>query len=319
MEAGYKKICITISFISLILNGCTPAIFKKIQTFSRVATEIDKHSSAIANDIYESCLRAQVQYNNDRFFDYVENREAKEEECEQDKQIRNRVGEAYSVLTGYMMSLGNLAGKDSTAMNNNLEDIGGSLKSLNLNSQRVDAGIAIAQLLSDIWTRQFKRDNLKKAIVCTNQPIQDYIKGLIEITEEYYINGVLPVEAEKIKGYYTKFGPLPPQGIQPPTFFELEQSYNEAMNAVKRRRDAAHAFIKTLQETAQSHEKLKDEFLAKEKNTTTSVDGTYCGSLKDTSRDARPLNLEDFGQIERINTITEDYIKAIEPHLQKMK
>lgn len=319
MEAGYKKISIAMSCLSLILNGCTTASFKNIQAFSRVATEINKHSSAIANDIYESCLRAQVQYNNDRFFDYVENRQAKEEECEQDKQIRNQVGDAYFVLTGYMMSLDRLAGKDSTAMSNNLEDIGGSLKSLNLNAQRVDAGIAIAQLLSDIWTRKFKRDNLKKAIVCTNKPIQDYIKGLIEITEEYYINGVLPIEAEKIKGYYTKFGPLPPQGIQPPIFFELEQSYNEAMNAVKRRRDAAQAFIEIIQQTAQSHEKLKDEFLAKEKKTTTSVDRSYCGSLEDTSRDARQLNLEDSRQIEHINSIAEDYIKAIEPHLQKMK
>jgi hypothetical protein len=102
-------------------------------------------------------------------------------------------------------------------------------------------------------------------------------------------------------------------------FFELEQSYNEAMNAVKRRRDAAQAFIEILQRTAQSHEKLKDEFLPEQIKTTVPIDESYCENLEDRSRNVKQLNLENFEQIKRINSIIDEYIKAREPHLQKMK
>ena len=57
-------------------------------------------------------------------------------------------------------------------------------------------------------TDDFRKGTLKKAILCTDQPFQDYTKGLSFLFEEAYLNGILDQELFRVQSYYNFYAAI---------------------------------------------------------------------------------------------------------------
>jgi hypothetical protein len=75
----------------------------------------------------------------------------------------------------------------------------------------VRAGVAIAKFLTNLFTREKRRNSVKQAVLCTDRDIQTYVKGegatenqpepggLIGIANKVYVNGLLVEEEISIR------------------------------------------------------------------------------------------------------------------------
>ncbi len=309
-----KTVVMSVIPLTLLLNSCG-SDFSSVRSFSDMVVEINKSALNIANGVYDSCRR-RAQYDNANFNQFIEQRDALEQKCERPdgpKESSADLNKAYAVLTTYMGKLGELAGANAVPLNRSLDNIEGSLNNLTEkeHTDTIGAGIAIAKFLSNVWNQKTRYSNLKKAIVCTNQPVQTYIHGLIQVTQKVYITGTLDIEKQQIREYYVKFTPR--AGVEPSTLFEIEQSYNKAMSELNRRKEEAQTFIEILEETAQYHEELAQEFYSEAKNVTCE---DYAN--EDTTQKFYQATPEDPKQIKRVSDILTNYAKTIKPKLKKL-
>ncbi|MBW4570124.1 MAG: hypothetical protein KME31_19465 [Tolypothrix carrinoi HA7290-LM1] len=308
----------------------------------------------MAEDIYNSCI-TKTKYISflvvpDSAGSFTQ-REEQEKICEtSSKPTSKNVARANAILTEYIDALVYLAnGKNlsgqTISFDENFTKLGNSLKSLSIpgaagtqsraifNESEVNAGISIAKFLTNVFTKEFRRDKLKQAILCTDKDIQTYIKGsstseqptggLIALTQQGYINLTLEIEEEKIRGYFTDY--IAVLGSNPNSrildFRQLEEKYNEAMDNLRKRRDNAETYIEVLSKVAEMHAKLKTEFEGKN-NLNDAQLQNYCKDFfqpkteKVASKDKSVKY--DAEELRKVTNIVSEYTKVLKPLIQKL-
>ncbi|MBP5975593.1 hypothetical protein HW132_23360 [Brasilonema sp. CT11] len=340
--------------LALLLNSCGRD-FPSVKNVGKMADTLDQKSSEIANDIYNSCITRT------KYMSFLTEkgssgsfpeRQREEQTCDDlNKPAVAKVKDANSVLVKYVIALGKLASDDTVSFDKNFTALDESLNNLKISQSNgqlfslkgpdVDAGINIAKFLTNAFTRGFRREKLKKAILCTDKDIQTYIGatsdvkdstsnqpatgGLIALTKQAYVNGILTAEEGQIRTYFTDYigGLTPVSETHTLDFITLEEKYNNAMDSIRVRRDAAEKYIQTLQTIATLHSNLKKEFQGKGKDQIDDAQlPNYCQDLYTANADKAATKEKavtyDQEQLKRVGKIVSDSEAKLEPLIQKM-
>lgn len=260
MKRNFKRVRAIVAFVpfALLLNSCGRD-FPSVQKLGKMTTTLEVSSSKLADDIYNSCITRT------KYISFLTApgssgsfplREGEEKKCDESNRpaVKN-VKDANTVLIQYLKTLGKMASGDTGSFDKNFDELGESLKKLQvpqanskafiLDSSDVNAGISIAKFITNAFTREFRREKLKQAILCTDKDIQTYIGsatsgvkdsvakkptsgGLIALTQEAYANGILTAEEQEIRNYFTNYigGLTPVSQEHTLDFMKLEEDYN---------------------------------------------------------------------------------------------
>lgn len=330
MKTNSKQLLGVISAFPLILllGSCGNNNFKNIEEFGLTSAVIKESSANMANDIYQSCLRQKRYLTDKRFSDSVgiPEREEREKDCDKNQSDAQTVTDVNEVLIDYMVALGKLASNDAVSFEKNLDALENSLKNFNntlgatagLKEDQVNAGLKIARFIFNSLTTQFRQENLNQAILCTNQPVQDYIPGLVSIVQEFYVNGILRSEGVNLDSYYRKYAPTPEEQSQLLALFTIEQNYIKDVDALKERKQAAYAYIEILEKTATTHQKLTDELNQPAKTEKEIEDSCQKYFSADGDSQSAQTSLPSPKQLKRINEIVMEYRDEIRPLVKQL-
>ncbi len=312
----------------LLISSCGNNLdLRAAENYGLMAAELEDKTTKLANDIYDSCIR-KVRYFRLQARGSDEIQKQALEDCEAlNKPTAQKTKTANQVLINYMIAVGKLASDNTVKFNESLDNIKQSLNGLNvdgvaLQSQAVTSGLNIAGFFLDWVTSESRRGNLREAIVCTDDSIQNYNKGLILVFQEGYINGILSQENNQIRQYYESYAAvMRTRNADDREFRALEQEKFQAIDTVIKRRDAALSYIEFVNITAQTHNALKDVF-SKEEDVSNQTQLTarceqYFGlaSNNTVSKNSPLTPLE----LKEVNKIMLKYERKITPLLKKMK
>jgi len=357
MKINFKPIRAIVALVpfALLLNSCGRD-FPSVQKLGKMTTVLEESSSNMADDIYNSCITRTkyisflVAQGSSGSFSL---RQEQEKNCDDSNKLAvKNVKDANSVLVEYLKALGKMASGDTVSFDKNFNTLGESLKKLQIpqsqgkpfsfNASDVDAGTSIAKFITNAFTREFRREKLKQAILCTDKDIQTYIGsatsgvkdsasnepttgGLIALTQQAYVNGILTAEEQEIRNYFTNYigGLAPVSQTHALDFIKLEEDYNKGMDSIRSRRDAAENYVAILQQIAAMHSNVKTEFQGKgEKQLSDAQLQDYCQGL-DTAKADKAATKEkaityEQEEIKNVGKIVSEYEKSLEPLIEKM-
>ncbi len=307
--------------VVLLISGCR-ANLEAVEKFGLTSSQIKAAATEMADDIYQSCMRI-FWYNlpRDPKFDFVSERQ----NCDRFGEARERVSRANFVLVEYVESLGRLASKNTVSFDSNLNALKDSIKVLSqnslipiqLNQEQFQAGSSIIDSLVGIFTDNFRRENIRQIIVCTDRPIQKYIPGLNLIAQEGYIKGSLEKERLIVDSIFRDF--LPDLIDNPGERAKRAEEYNQTIDALEMRKKAAQAYTELLKATAVTHAQLKTQFA---RSTDEAEINSYCqGYFSKTSSVAatdQAFRL-DAKKIKKVNGILAQYYKTAKPLVEQME
>jgi hypothetical protein len=187
---------------------------------------------------------------------------------------------AGSVLVNYVAAVGNLATENDTGFTPQFTKISEALGKINVNGITINenartAGVQIADFITNLLVRDFRRRNLKVAIVCTDQDIQEYSTSLSSFIDSSYVDFLLDKEITQINenyGFYigqvnrillelsgSEDNPQDFKAIQErQTLLEAEERA-EVNKAIELKKEGS-AYVAAIRATAEFHGKLKRIF-----------------------------------------------------------
>ncbi len=356
MKQNFSKFHKTLLLIGLsfLISSCG----RDIPAFDDVNQAVDSLADAannISEDMYGSCIRATQFFGTPGSATIFSEREPEEKFCDDNYvQISAVMGNANGVLIDYMNTLVLVARGESKkgkaiSFDESYKNLGDSLINLKFPSSRnsepqavfqpeeVQAGVAIAKFLTNLFTKEMRRSKLKQAILCTDNDIQAYIKGkgavegqpepggLIAIANKVYVGGLLAEEEISIRTYFSESIALFGDELKknPLEFMTLEEKYNKAMDLVRDRKQEAQTYTEILRNLASLHASLKEEF-AKDGDVPLTGEkfDKYCQNIfqpsetkavdKGQSQEIKPETMQ------RVQVIIAKHMKVIKPLLQEL-
>ena len=333
MKIKLKKMSNILTFIpvAFLAVSCGSG-FESVEKFGLSSAIIKESSEKIANDFHGSCIRKAKYNTSETFPAIIETRAEQEKECEKYLEDVELVSDANTVLIDYMVSLGKLASNDSPSFDKTLDALEASIKNLNttvgsttssgifLEEEQVNAGLKIARFIFNRLVLEFRRENLKEGILCSDDYIQVYTPGLASIVEEY--KSFLATEKNKVDSYYTKYSPTPERQNQVLALFTFEQNYNQEIDEINNKKQAANAYIMILEKTAKTHLELKEEFNNEKMNDQEikKFCEPYFAEIKSENKDRKNISssLPSLEELERINEIVMEYQDEVEPLVKQL-
>ncbi|ELS00636.1 hypothetical protein Xen7305DRAFT_00003370 [Xenococcus sp. PCC 7305] len=321
------KICLTLVSATFFLGSCTNEDIKTAEKFGLLSAELSAANTRISADIYGSCTRWAILFGNDT----PRSRSQMQtviKDCDEYRQNAEKAKLAGGILIGYVKAIGELATEDSAGFNQRFAEIEESLNSLafdknvptptaedpnkistikvKFNDSAVKAGVKIAEFITNLIIRDFRRENLKTAIVCTSDSIEEYSEELASFFEDHYVNYLLDREIDKlaeVRGYDKAEDQLLKKEIQ--DIVELKKG--------------GSAYVILIQSTAQFHNRLKLIFnddqneLSIEQNKECDEYFAFNSSPSYLSNQAISLN-----ELDRASKALDNYINEISPLLAQI-
>ncbi|MBD2413571.1 hypothetical protein H6H01_23170 [Nostoc calcicola FACHB-3891] len=346
---------IALVLVSLFVSSCGRDI-PSVDNLNKAVDTLAISASDISADMYGSCIRATKFFGTPGSPTILSERQPEEKFCDDNyQQISSEVGNANQVLIDYVNVLVLLAKGESEkgkpiSFDESYKNLGDSLTNLKFSSSRaaepqavfkpedVQAGVAIAKFLTNIFTKEKRRSKLKQAVLCTDSDIQAYVKGkgavegqpepggLIAIANKVYVNGLLVEEEISIRTYFSEYIVVFEDELKknPLEFMALEEKYNNAMDLVRNRKQNAQTYTEILRNLASLHADIKEEF-AKDGDVPLTGEkfDKYCHDIlkssetkavdKGQSQEIKPETMR------RVQVIIAKHMKVIEPLLQKIE
>lgn len=241
---------------------------------------------------------------------------------------------AHSVLITYMDNLGKLASNDTVPFDETINEIENSLKEFDFRKddgsvtkpleKYAEAGITIASVIIEAFINDFKRKNLKEAILCTDDAIQTYSNGLIEAMQITYLDGTLLIEQKRANKYFNDYAVLrlaqSDGSVNVSQFLALDQDFHNTRNAINKKESAALAYMQILRSTANLHSGLKKEFRGKGDEMMSEDDiDNFCMTKNLDNNNNFPLSHDyDKEQLQRINRMLITYQEKVRFELSKI-
>jgi len=277
------KIILALIPAPLALSGCTSRDIKTAQAFSEISETLKESNTTVAQDIYDSCSRSSTWLARGTA-DTRQNMRDALKVCDtifRPNSVRTEI--AGQLLAEYVGAIGDLATEDRQAVRTRFEEVGTALQGLTvqtgdstfqLKQNTIDTGVEIAAFLTNLIQNDFRRRNLKAAIVCTDQDIQSYSADLASFINELYVQALLDDEIDSITRYFGGYrSPLTDatnlllDSGSPEVFTSLQetqinrdQELRTEISKVIERKNTASAYVTLIQETATAHADLKHIF-----------------------------------------------------------
>ena len=188
-----KKFLLALIPLSFFLGSCQSKDLEAAKSFVELSNELADSNKIISNDIYLSCTRA-ANWEALGTMTSRENRRKQLDVCRRYFLPNSQKTEtAGSVLVNYVAALGNLATEKENGFKPKLDEISNALGELDVNGITIngktrDAGVKITDFIANLLVRDFRRDNLKLAIVCTDKDIQEYSASLSSFIDSSYVD-----------------------------------------------------------------------------------------------------------------------------------
>lgn len=276
------KVLFALIPLSLLLGSCQKEDLSAAESFGNLAQSLQEANEKISDDIYGSCTR-NANWLALGTADSRRNSQERLAVCDKIYLPNSRNTKiAGSVLVSYVAAVGNLATEKNTNFTPQLNKISGALGKLSIDEKTRTAGVKIAEFITNLLVRDFRRDNLKVAIVCTDPDIQEYSAKLSNFIESSYVKGesldspsLLDQEITQIQGNYgfyvgevnrrlvklsesqehiQDFKAL----VEEQTLLEAQQRA-EINKVIERKKDGSN-YVEAIRTTAEFHGKLKRIF-----------------------------------------------------------
>lgn len=339
ISSKFRKRILFLSLIPsyLFLFGCNRNDLDAAEKFGLTSPSFQDATNKLSSDIYNSCIRKT------EFFplDDDKSRTLQQQEiddCENlNKPTAQKAQTASQIISDYMTSIGELASTNVVSFDKSLKDIEDALtnlkipidnskNSIQLNPSDVKTGINIVSLLLN-WSKQiYQRQQLKTAIICTDEPFQEYSSALVKIFQDGYINGILKLEKNQVRNYYLDYiTELSTQNGNIKDLVEIQQKYIADINSVSNKEDAGRSYISVIQKTASAHKQLKAIF--SKGNTSTSSDEVKAKCKKyltlQSKKEVVSKSLEDsqlsLEERKSVAKVASQYAQEVKPLLQKIE
>jgi hypothetical protein len=266
--------------ISFVLGSCQSKDLKAAKSFGALSQGLASANKIISADIYASCAQAATW----EALGTSSSRQIMRDQLDVCDRIylpnSQNTEIAGSVLVNYVTAVGNLATEEENGFTSELNKISEALGNLNINGITINenarkAGVQIADFIINLLVRDFRRENLKLAIVCTDKDIQEYSANLSSFIDSSYVDFLLNKEITQINenyGFYIgqvnrRLRELSGEKDNPQDFktIQARQTLLEAeeraeVNKVIERKKQGSAYVAAIRATADFHSKLKRIF-----------------------------------------------------------
>lgn len=327
--------------LTFLVSGCRQEDLTAVEQFGLMSPLIRQSSSNIVQDIYDSCVRKQewaVAEIPPKQFPPIEVRDS----CQKFIPVRDTTNQLNLVLIDYVESLGRLAADNTVNFNQNLQSVGNSLGNLSntlsqvsgtvsLSQDQIQQGTIIVNSLLKLWSQQFRRNNLKQVLICTDDPyFQNYTILLKEIIQNVYVTGNLQSEEDAINSYFdSAYREAVRSYKNEPSklaneIASLTKNYTQQINNLDRRKEAAIAYEQLLEKTRKAHQALAIGFQGQ---MTTQEKIVFCQnyfpvtntqSVQSQAKANRTLNQPNEQELKEMGKILKDYSQEIKPLVEKM-
>jgi hypothetical protein len=344
------KVLLALIPFSFILGSCQKEDLSAAEKFGDLALSLEKANEKISDDIYGSCTRNA----NWVALGTAASRRNSQERlavCDQTYLPNSKNTKiAGSVLVDYVAAVGNLATEKNADFTPQLNKISGALGRLDIDAKTRTAGVKIAEFITNLLVRDFRRDNLKVAIVCTDPDIQEYSAKLSNFIESSYVRGESPespslldqeiaeiqdnygfyigevnrrlVKLSESQEYIQDFKTL----VEEQTLLEAQQRA-EVSKVIERKKDGSD-YVEAIRTTAEFHGKLKLIF-NNNREELSSAQIKKCNEYRSNSASARVenTNQEDnswnqkitASELNQAQKVAKEYINKITPLLKEIE
>ncbi|MBD2255403.1 hypothetical protein [Nostoc parmelioides] len=288
----------------LVLGGCgSSADIEAAKNLSKVGQKANLAFEKIANDLYQSCLRA-ADYTPLQSLSNAGINEArikKEKSCYENqqsepnlfnyinpkttpKEASQALNKGNLVIMNYLIALGQLASDDLINYDPELNSIQESLVKIpKIQTDVVDAGTAIARFLFRVFSEQERRSTLKDAVLANDQSLIFYIDGFSKAINKGYINGALETEKTAVDNYYRKYlgniinvvnsSRLEGIGVvlRDQTIVDLDRDWKITKSAIVEKQKIAENYVAILKKISQDHHKIKEMYQKDENPSPTEI------------------------------------------------
>ncbi|AVH69968.1 hypothetical protein [Nostoc sp. 'Lobaria pulmonaria (5183) cyanobiont'] len=290
----------------LVLGGCgRSADIEAAKSLSRVGQEADVVFEKIADDFYQSCLRAAdyTPLKSSNTEGINQDRITAEKECYENPQVEQNSLDSVNhkptpkdasqaltngnqVIINYLIALGRLASDDLINYDPQLNSIEDSLKQIpEIKTDVVGAGTAIAQFLFRVFSEQERRSTLKDAVLANDQNLTSYIDGFSNAINKGYSKGALESEKLAVDNYYKSYlgriinintaNSSNLEGIsvvfRDKTTLELDQEWKTTKSTLVEKQKIADLYVEILKEISQDHHTIKEMYQKDEKPSSTQI------------------------------------------------
>ena len=282
------KVLIALIPISLVVNSCANSDIKTAQKFGEVSDQLGQLNAEVAKDIYESCARSSVWLARGTSGTRQNMRSALQncDEIFRPNSVNTEI--AGNLLIEYVRAIGTLATEDRETVGTRFEDIGKALKEIKIETggseaepsvfqlqpDTVETGVRIATFITNFILSDFRRRNLKTAIVCTDPAIQSYSSDLAHFINEFYIKNLLDDEINSVTRYFAGYrSPLTDttnlllDSGSPEVFTSLQdtqlnrdQALRAEISKIIDKKNIGATYVTLVQTTAAAHADLKRIF-----------------------------------------------------------
>ncbi|PZD70395.1 hypothetical protein C1752_13121 [Acaryochloris thomasi RCC1774] len=260
-----------------LFSGCgTPLEIKAVQKYAEFQTQSAELFPKISDDVYKTCIR-QLDY-------IILNRETidtdrgvREAVCNNPETgsiaLKKAYTQTHNIIREYLGSLGALAANDLTNYDTEINAVGESIQRLpGLDSgqrqEAVSAGTALARILFTAFTNNYRRRELKEAVITADPSLTKLVVALDTSIKNHYVNGLLETERNSLDSYYKLlinpiFNQREGQGIAVRQYVTevLKSNWSENQETIRLKQDLAASYLTLLKGIACDHASLKNLFL----------------------------------------------------------
>lgn len=350
-----RKIVFMIVPLGLLTTACDRSErLKEVEQFSALSHQIRDSSKGIINDIDDSCVRTLAIESRKLSLvgEPVVNSEGKlifpvisaREQCQKWLRVVNSTDRINSLILNYLESLGNLASQNTVNFSGSFQTLSDSLvgfgdalnsagvTNLSIGEKERQAGLGLVNSLFNIWANQFRYENLKPAIVCTDTYVQESVSLLQEILTKIYLQDRLSVEESNLNILYNLLYRQAFKVFEQDknserlrtTIASLENSYNPQIQQLDRQKELTVTYLKILEITKEFHRTLAKNFQG---NTSDEAIAVSCQSYF--ARTPTPIPATDsprsqllteptIEQLQQADRSLKDYQQKIQPLLTKI-
>jgi hypothetical protein len=288
----------------LLLGGCGRSEdIEAAKSLSKVGREADIVFEKIADDLYQSCLRAAnyTPLKSSTTEGINQDRVTAEKECDDNPQLEQNSLDSVNhkptpkdasqaltngngVIIKYLIALGQLASDDLINYDPQLNSIEDSLKQIpGIQTDVVGAGTAIAQFLFRVFSEQERRSTLKDAVLANDQNLTSYIDGFSNAINKGYSKGALESEKVAVDEYYRSYlgsiintvNSSNVEGIgvviRDKAIVELDREWEATKSTLVEKQKIADLYVEILKQISQDHHTIKEMYQKDEKPSSTQI------------------------------------------------
>lgn len=280
MKRLFRKYAIALVPFALLAQGCDRDGLEAVASLEPTVAQITQKGAEVTKDISDACIRGtEFSFStrplalNERSDEFVPILIA--DRCTDSQSQANSIAQLNNTFALYVHSLVKLASNQTVTFDESLGALGTSIGtvagSLNIGiaDSTIEESAGLANSLLNLWSANFRRDELSGVLICTDDSMQQFTQLLSQAVQDTYVNGSLADEqraiAENVRTRYRQaYNSLNTGEIEVDAFIQfnsdLENEYDRLMQEISERENTVMEYRQILVKTMETHQSLATLF-----------------------------------------------------------